>query len=954
MKMSAPNTAPFTHRHIGPNPNEIQQMLATMGFDSLEELMKAVVPEKLLERESLELPPALAEHECLAELERMAGQNEVWRSFVGLGYQAAITPTVLQRNILENPGWYTAYTPYQAEISQGRLEALFNFQTMVCDLTGLAVANASLLDEATAAAEAMTMALRSSEPGKNTLLVDADLHPQTLDVLKGRALPLGIQLRKIRLEESWQIDKDAFALILAYPTSHGALRDLSDPIARAQAAQVCSIVVADLLSLVALKSPAAMGAEICVGSTQRFGLPLGFGGPHAAFLATDSKFKRNLPGRIVGQSRDRLGNPALRLALQTREQHIRRDKATSNICTAQVLPAVMASMYAVYHGPEGLKSIVADIHQHALDFAGAVVAAGHRLLHHAFLDTICWEFSQDSAYQLFLEQTRAERYAVRTYPESLRLSVAFDERTSTAEVERLKAFLGEAVATPQASLGIPTGLRRSEAFLTHSTFQKYRSETEMLRYLKRLENRDLSLAHSMIPLGSCTMKLNATSEMMPITWPGFADLHPAAPLEQSSGYQQLLADCERMLSEITGFQAVSLQPNAGSQGEFAGLLTIRAYHQARGQEQRKHVLIPVSAHGTNPASAQMAGFEIAVVRCDRRGNIDVEHLRELAAAHSETLAALMITYPSTHGVFEDSLLEVIEVIHGHGGQVYLDGANFNALVGWCRPGKLGVDVCHLNLHKTFCIPHGGGGPGMGPIAVAAHLAPFLPGHPLRRVGGEQALAAVSAAPWGSASILTIVWAYLRMMGAAGLRRATAVAILSANYLARRLGEDYPVLYTGNHGLVAHECILDLRPLKARCGVEVEDVAKRLIDYGFHAPTMSWPVAGTLMVEPTESEGQAELDRFVEAMSAIAAECRQIEEGRLDTRDNPLKMAPHTAPEIASDSWAHPYGRELAAFPLDSLRDGKFWPQVARIDNAHGDRNLICSRPLQESTLATNP
>jgi glycine dehydrogenase len=880
----------------------------------------------------------------------MAAKNEIWRSFIGLGYQAPITPNVILRNVLENPGWYTQYTPYQAEISQGRLEALFNFQTLVCDLTGLPVANASLLDEGTAAAEAMTLAQRMSTSGKNTLLLDADLHPQTQAVVEGRALPLGIHVEVVSLDELNDFNPQAFGLMLAYPASQGRVRDLSGLIEKARASAITSIVVSDLLSLVALKSPAAMGAEICVGSTQRFGFPLGFGGPHAAFLAADNKFKRSLPGRIVGQSVDRLGNTALRLALQTREQHIRRDKATSNICTAQVLPAVVASMYAVYHGPQGLQKIMADIHAHALKFASAVEAAGHHLLHQAFLDTVTFDFSSPTAHQHFLHQAASQRYAVRTFPGTQRVSLAFDERTSAQEVDHLIGFLGAATSHPSsAALGIPPQLVRQEPFLQHENFHKYTSETEMLRYLKRLENRDLSLAHSMVPLGSCTMKLNATTEMIPITWPGFADLHPAAPAEQTLGYQEMLAQCESMLCEITGFHAMSLQPNAGSQGEYTGLLTIRAYHHSRGQGHRKHVLIPTSAHGTNPASAVLAGFETVVVRCDNAGNIDVAHLREQAEAHSDSLAALMITYPSTHGVFEATLLEVIEIVHQHGGQVYLDGANFNALVGWCRPGRLGADVCHLNLHKTFCIPHGGGGPGMGPIGVAEHLAPFLPGHPLRQVGGQQAIAPVSAAPWGSASIMTIVWAYLRMMGGPGLRQATAVAILSANYLARQLSSHYKVLYTGLNGLVAHECILDLRPIKARCGVEVEDVAKRLIDYSFHAPTMSWPVAGTLMVEPTESEGKAELDRFVEAMRAIALECDQIEQGTLDRSDNPLKMSPHTAPEIASDNWSHPYGREQAAFPVASLRDGKFWPHVARIDNARGDRNLVCScSPIQET------
>lgn len=934
--------APFVGRHIGPRPSETQEMLQLLGCQHLEELMESVVPSNLLEREELNLPPALSESECLAELQQMANKNQIWRSFMGLGYQAPITPTVILRNVLENPGWYTQYTPYQAEISQGRLEALFNFQTMVCDLTGLPVANASLLDEGTAAAEAMTMAHRSATQA-TTLMVDAHLHPQTIAVIQGRAQPLGIQIEVVKAQASLEFASHVFGIVLAYPGTEGQLIDPRPLLQKASEKGLTTIVVSDLLSLVALQSPGSMGADICVGSTQRFGFPVGFGGPHAAFLAAASKFKRNLPGRIVGQSVDRLGNSALRLALQTREQHIRRDKATSNICTAQVLPAVVASMYAVYHGPHGLQRIVQNIHKHTLTLAQGVLAAGHRLVHQAFLDTVTVDFSSQESYDTFLKLTAAKQYGVRTYGGLLRVTIALDERTSADEITHLITFLGEEKAgTSQGELGLPKALARTDKFLTHENFHKYASETEMLRYLKKLENRDLSLAHSMVPLGSCTMKLNATSEMIPITWPGFADIHPAAPAEQTLGYQEMLQQCEEMLCEITGFDAMSLQPNAGSQGEYAGLLAIRAYHHSRGDHHRNKVLIPISAHGTNPASAVLAGFETIAVRCDSAGNIDVTHLREQAESHAAQLAALMITYPSTHGVFEDSLVEVINIIHRNGGQVYLDGANFNALVGWCRPGKLGVDVCHLNLHKTFCIPHGGGGPGMGPIGVAQHLAPFLPGHPLRKVGGEQAILPVSAAPWGSASIMPIVWAYLRMMGGPGLKRATAIAILNANYLARQLSSHYSILYTGKNDRVAHECILDLRPFKARCGVEVEDVAKRLIDYSFHAPTMSWPVAGTLMVEPTESEGKAELDRFVQAMHAIAQECDLIEKGTWDRADNPLKMAPHTAPEVVSDNWSHAYGREQAAYPVAGLKDWKFWPHVARVDNAKGDRNLVCS------------
>jgi glycine dehydrogenase len=946
---SVEELSPFVSRHIGPREQEVREMLEALGCSSLEDLMASVVPANLLDREGAQLPPALSEAECLAELSRMAGANSAWRSFLGLGYQAPVTPTVILRNVLENPGWYTQYTPYQAEISQGRLEALLNFQTMVCDLTGLPVANASLLDEGTAAAEAMTMALRSAKAktAGPTILLDAALHPQTIAVVSGRAEPLGIEVEVRNLDGVQEFGAGVFAVMVSYPGTDGEVYDWSALAERARSAEKSVIMVCDLLSLVALKSPAAMGADICVGSTQRFGFPLGFGGPHAAYLAAQDRFKRTLPGRIVGVSTDRLGNPALRLALQTREQHIRRDKATSNICTAQVLPAVVASMYAVYHGPEGLSAIVAGMASKAVRLARAASEAGHKVVHQAFLDTVTVDLSSAEAFAELMRGASEHRYGVRTYasdPLSRRVTIALDEKTTEQELANLCSFFGRPAAGKGGGedLGVPQALRRSEPFLTHRNFHDYRSEHEMLRYLKRLENRDLSLAHSMIPLGSCTMKLNATTEMIPITWSGFADIHPAAPPEQTEGYRELLQSCQAMLAEVTGFHAVSLQPNAGSQGEYAGLLTIRAYHRSRGEEHRTKVLIPVSAHGTNPASAVLAGLETVAVKCDHDGNIDLAHLREQAEKNAAQLAALMITYPSTHGVFEETLLEVIEVVHRNGGQVYLDGANFNAMVGWCRPGKLGADVCHLNLHKTFCIPHGGGGPGMGPIGVAEHLAPFLPGHPLREVGGEKAIAPISAAPWGSAAIMPIVWAYLRMMGSQGLRRATAIAILNANYLAHQLNDSYPILYTGKNGRVAHECILDLRPLKTRSGVEVEDVAKRLIDYSFHAPTMSWPVAGTLMVEPTESEGKAELDRFVQAMRGIAAECARIEAGEWDKGDNPLKNAPHTAPEVTDDGWSHPYGRELAAYPVAELKSWKFWPHVARVDNAKGDRNLICS------------
>ena len=919
-------------------------MLTDLGMSSLEELMTSIVPADILADSPPDMPPALSESECLEELSRMATLNKRWRSFLGLGYQAAVTPSVILRNVLENPGWYTQYTPYQAEISQGRLEALLNFQTLVSDLTGLPVANSSLLDEGTACAEAMTMALRGTrKPAQPpVILVDSQLHPQTIEVVQGRALPLEIEVRVVELEEQTELPDDVFALLISYPGTEGQVTDWSALTARAQEMGKTVIFCSDLLSLVSLKSPAQLGAHICVGSSQRFGLPLGLGGPHAAYLACQEKYKRQLPGRIVGVSFDRLGQQALRLALQTREQHIRRDRATSNIYTAQVLPAVLASMYAVYHGPQGLSEIVNRMEQQARALAWAALQGGHKLSHSSFVDTVVIEFGEQQKFEQFLAGAEKHEFLCRRLPNN-RVGIAVDERLSQSELRALCELLGGSGAgEAPAEFGIPQSLRRQDEILSHPNFHNYHSETEMLRYLKRLENKDLSLAHSMIPLGSCTMKLNATSEMIPISYPGFADIHPAAPKEHIAGYLEMLQDCEKMLCDITGFHSMSLQPNAGSQGEYAGLLAIRAYHHSRGDTERDKVLIPVSAHGTNPASAVLAGFETVGVKCDEHGNIDLSHLAEQAEKHSAKLAALMITYPSTHGVFEDTLLKVIETVHKHGGQVYLDGANFNAMVGWCQPGKLGVDVSHLNLHKTFCIPHGGGGPGMGPIGVAEHLAPFLPRHPWAEVGGEQGVKPVSAAPWGSASIMPIVWAYLRMMGTDGLRAATATAVLNANYLAYHLKEKYVILYTGAQGRVAHECILDLRPFKARAGVDVEDVAKRLIDYSFHAPTMSWPVAGTLMVEPTESESKVELDRFIEAMSRIADECAKVESGEWDRADNPLKNSPHTIEEATSDTWAHVYGREVACFPVSGLRNWKFWPAVARIDNAKGDRNLVCS------------
>jgi glycine cleavage system P protein (glycine dehydrogenase) len=941
---AAVSSSPFVSRHNGSGSSDQESMLADLGLNSLDELMKSIIPNDLLSSETSNLPPALTEAECLHQLRRMSEANECWRSLLGMGYQAAVMPTVIARNVLENPGWYTQYTPYQAEISQGRLEALLNFQTMVCDLTGLPVANSSLLDEGTACAEAMTMALRSTRKASKTpvLLADAQLHPQTKEVVRGRAAPLGIEVVESDLDGSEIFTDDVFAVLIAYPGTEGEVKDWSSVTAQAQERDKTVIFCSDLLSLTTLRSPASLGGHICVGSSQRFGLPLGFGGPHAGYMACSDKFKRQLPGRIVGVSADRLGNQALRLALQTREQHIRRDRATSNICTAQVLPAVLASMYAVYHGPDGLREIVSRMEEQAVRLAAAALAGGHKLSHHHFLDTLTVEFKDTQAKKTFAEKAEQNRFLVRSL-DGERLSIALDERMTEEELTLLSRMLGgTGQESAPSNLGVPSHMGRDSEILTHPNFHRYRSETEMLRYMKRLENKDLSLTHSMIPLGSCTMKLNATSEMIPISYPGFADMHPAAPAEHIKGYKEMLEDCERMLCEITGFHSMSLQPNAGSQGEYAGLLAIRAYHHSRGDTERTKVLIPVSAHGTNPASAVLAGFETVGVKCDQDGNIDLEHLKEQAEKQKDVLAGLMITYPSTHGVFEDTLLSVIKIIHDNGGQVYLDGANFNAMVGWVKPGKLGADVCHLNLHKTFCIPHGGGGPGMGPIGVAEHLAPFLPGHPWAHGGAEQAVKPVSAAPWGSASIMPIVWAYLRMMGSEGLKEATALAVLNANYLAHHLSAHYSILYTGANGRVAHECILDLRPMKNKLGVEVEDVAKRLIDYSFHAPTMSWPVAGTLMVEPTESESKNELDRFIEAMSEIKKECDQIEAGEFEREDNPLKGAPHTVGELVADEWSHGYGRETAAFPVPGLRQWKFWPAVARIDNAKGDRNLVCS------------
>ncbi len=944
----------FARRHIGPSPGEVRQMLAALGFASLDAFIAQVVPADIRSSQPLQLPARRSEYEGLASLKAIAAQNQVWRSFIGLGYADCITPGVIQRNILENPGWYTQYTPYQAEIAQGRLEALLNFQTLITDLTGLEIANASLLDEGTAAAEAMTLSYGVAAKNKRSaqaFFVSAACHPQTLEVVQTRAEPLGIEVivgdhRSFSFRE-----QPVFGALLQYPASDGAIYDYRAFVEAAHQAGALVTVAADLLSLTLLKPPGEFGADIAVGNSQRFGVPLGYGGPHAAYFATREAYKRQIPGRIVGVSNDVHGHPALRLALQTREQHIRRDKATSNICTAQVLLAVIAGMYAVYHGPQGLRRIAERVHRLTALLARGLGRLGYVLGVEPFFDTLRVEV--DAAQVRAIGQRAAARRVNLRLIDSGSLGISLDETTSRQDLlDLFEIFAGEqAIAfTPESLLAEPefqllndqSWFARSTPYLTHPVFNRYHSETELLRYIHRLQARDLSLTTSMIPLGSCTMKLNATAEMLPVTWPEFGKLHPFAPVEQAAGYQILLRDLEAMLAEITGFAAISLQPNAGSQGEYTGLLVIRQYHRSRGEGNRQICLIPQSAHGTNPASAVMAGLQVVAVACDTNGNIDLADLRAKAEAHQQNLAALMVTYPSTHGVFEEGITEICDLVHRNGGQVYMDGANLNAQVGLCRPGDFGADVCHLNLHKTFCIPHGGGGPGMGPIGVAPHLVAFLPRHPLVRVGGEQGIGAVSAAPWGSASILPISWMYIVLMGAAGLTEATQVAILNANYVARRLEPYYPVLYKGKHGLVAHECILDLRRFKTTAGIEVDDIAKRLIDYGFHAPTVSWPVAGTIMVEPTESESKAELDQFCDAMIAIRREIEAIELGQAEPQDNLLKNAPHTAQALLADPWSHAYSREQAAYPAPWTREHKFWPAVGRIDNAYGDRHLVCT------------
>ncbi len=921
----------FVRRHIGPSPNDIQSMLEGLGYRHLSELSKSVVPASILSDKILEIPSPLSEFEANSRLKSLASKNKIFKNFLGHGYYGTITPGVIKRNILENPGWYTQYTPYQAEIAQGRLEALLNFQTMICDLTGMEIANASLLDEATAAAEAMSMACNALRGKRSTFLISDDINPQTVNVVKTRAEPLGIRIRT-----GDNFDDDTFGILLQYPTSSGFISDYSAIVKEAHSNGSLVIVATDLLSLCLLKPPGEWGADVVIGNSQRFGVPMGFGGPHAAFMAIKEKYKRNLPGRLVGVSKDRHGNPALRLALQTREQHIRRDRATSNICTAQVLLAIMASMYAVYHGPDKLRKIAERVNYLSRVLSSSLRSGGFEVISESFFDTIKVKKKDNKIVKKALESE------INFWDYGDSIGISLDETVADSDLQNLLDFFGVEWIEPKGD-SIPPSLARKSDYLTHPVFNTYHSETEMLRYIHRLESKDLSLNTSMIPLGSCTMKLNAVAEMEAVTWPEFSAIHPYVPSEQVRGFLQLFKELEVWLSDITGFAGISLQPNAGSQGEYAGMLAIREYHHSRGEPQRNVCLIPTSAHGTNPASAVMVGMKVVGIGCDKHGNIDLKDLQLKAETHSSELAAIMITYPSTHGVFEDKVKEVCEIVHSHGGQVYMDGANMNAMVGLCKPREIGADVCHLNLHKTFCIPHGGGGPGMGPIGVASHLLDFLPGNP---VCPEKGAGPVSATNWGSASILPISWAYIAMMGPEGLKEATEVAILNANYVSTRLSKHYKILYTGKSGSVAHECILDTRDLLSKSGLIIEDIAKRLIDYGYHAPTMSWPVPNTLMVEPTESESKMELDRFCDAMIAIKSEIDDVTK----PEDSPLRGSPHTSIEIASDDWNHKYSREEAAYPLSNLKDHKFWPPVGRIDNAWGDRNLICSCPDVESYM----
>jgi len=942
----------FVERHVGPDDDEIAGMLSVIGYDSLDALIDAVVPANIRFGGKLNLPEPLSELEALSSFRAITSKNKVARSYIGLGYNACVTPAVILRNILEKPGWYTAYTPYQAEIAQGRLEALLNFQTMVTDLTGLEIANASLLDEATAAAEGMAMcfALRK-EASTREFFVSETCHPQSIAVIKTRARPLGIRVI-IGDHRTWDFSTPLFGALLQYPATDGPIYNYRAFIERLHETHALAVVAADLLSLTLLVPPGEFGADICVGSTQRFGIPLGYGGPHAAYFSTRDQFKRLMPGRLVGVSKDPAGRPGYRLSLQTREQHIRRDKATSNICTAQVLLAVMAATYAVYHGPEGLKQIAERIRQQTGRLAVGLERLGFELDSSPRFDTM--RVKPGPRRNAILAKATAALVNFRLYEDDS-IGISLDETVSEADLHSLLnlfAEAGTALRLPHSDgATLPEALARTTPYLTHPVFNRYHTETELMRYLHRLEARDLSLTTSMIPLGSCTVKLNAAVEMLPLSWPELGHIHPFVPPAQAAGYRQLVDELERSFAEITGFDAVSVQPNAGSQGEFAGLLAIRQYHLEKGETGRNVCLIPTSAHGTNPASAAMAGFQVVPVHCDPLGNIDIADLTKRAELHARRLGALMVTYPSTHGVFEEGIKEICEIVHQHGGQVYMDGANMNALVGLCRPADLGADVCHLNLHKTFCIPHGGGGPGVGPIGVKAHLAPFLPGDPLPGCTEESGVGPVAAAPYGSASILGIPWTYIRLMGPEGLTHATKAAIVNANYVASRLASFFPILYKGNTGLVAHECIVDLRQFKKTTGVEVEDVAKRLMDYGFHAPTMSWPVPGTMMIEPTESESKAELDRFCDAMISIYGEIRAIETGEADREDNVLKRAPHTAQDLLAENWDRSYSRESAAYPAPWTREHKYWPVVGRIDNVYGDRNLFCSCvPVEQEEL----
>ena len=938
------NINSFALRHIGLSQADIENLLKQLGYKDLEDFSKSVLPENIFTEEKLGLDDALSEEEALKALKEISKKNIVYRSFIGQGYYGTVTPKVILRNVFENPGWYTSYTPYQAEISQGRLEALINFQTMVGDLSGFEIANASLLDEATAAAESMTLAHRVGKSKSQKFFIDQNCFPQTISVVTSRAKPIGIEVvigdpqKLIELKE-----ETYFGALLQYPGNDGAVIDFSRVIEGIHNQNGLAVMATDLLSLTILKSPGEMGADIAIGSSQRFGVPLGFGGPHAAFMATKEKYKRSLPGRLVGASVDASGKTAYRLALQTREQHIRREKATSNICTAQALLAIMAGFYAAYHGPEGLKQIAQSVHSKTNALATKINELGYDLRSSVFFDTI--SIHTKSQTQEIFSAAHDQLMNIRVLDED-HISISLDETTTNQEVNKIVKLFKPTERKEKVilSFDLPVDLQRSSKYLTHPVFHMYRTETEMLRYIRKLSDKDIALDRAMIPLGSCTMKLNATSEMIPVGWEEFSNIHPYAPNDQTVGYKILIEDLETQLSEITGYSAISLQPNAGSQGEYAGLLAIDAFHKKNGDHQRKICLIPESAHGTNPASAQMAGMKVVAINCDKKGNIDLEDLKEKAEKYSTELAAIMITYPSTHGVFETTVAEVCTIIHGHGGKVYIDGANFNAMVGVCKPGSFGGDVSHLNLHKTFCIPHGGGGPGVGPIGVAKDLVPHLPTDPLVYKPSSNNVGPVSATNFGSASILPISWMYIQMMGASGLRKATQVAILSANYIAQKLSPYYKILYTGKNGLIAHECILDIRPLKELCGVEVDDIAKRLIDFGFHAPTMSFPVTGTLMIEPTESESLAELDRFIEAMICIRDEIGKVEDGTYAIDESPLRNAPHCAEKVTSDDWEYKYSRSLAAYPVDLKGRNKYWPPVGRVDNVYGDKNLMCSCP----------